>query len=179
MLREFEHGLPQDGNSTHALPSHVKYPSRTMRKLHIPIPTHTATNSKTNATHYGHVQIQTSNNATMTLPAVANPVLKKNLLSFNDIARQWGEVTFYAKWAAIYNTLHPSLPQCIGTATLRQGMYILYKPRKPTRAPTVSFSSRAAPSHLRSRHRRSCKVSTPIDSVHSPNSGGRQPPKQN
>ena len=82
MLREFEHGLPQDENSTYALdsgahPSHVKHPSRTMRKLHIPIPTHTATNSKTNATHYGHVQIQTSNYATMTLPAVANPALKK------------------------------------------------------------------------------------------------------
>ena len=112
MLREFEHELPQDDNSTYALdsgahPSHVKHPSRTMRKLHIPIPTHTATNSKTNATHYGHVQIQTSNNATMTLPAVANPALKKNLLSVNDIARQWGQVTFYAKRAAIYNTLHP------------------------------------------------------------------------
>ena len=47
------------------------------------------------------------------------------------------------------------------------------------RAPTVSFSSRTAPTHLRSRHKRSCKASKPIDSVPSPNSGDRQPPKQN
>ena len=58
-------------------------------------------------------------------------------------------------------------------------MYIHDKPRKTIRAPTVSFSSRTAPTHLRSRHKRSCKVSKPIDFVPSPNSGDRQPPKQN
>ena len=177
IIEVLEQGGPTDENCTYALdsgahPSHIRNPTPNMRASRKKIPTQTATNSDSHGTHYGRVQIPTNRNVTLQLPQVANPSMKRNLLSVDDIAKKWGQVTFYPRRAAIYNMQHPYLPRCIGTATLQRGMYILDKPIKifPVRA--VAFATRTAPTPWRVRDtQQKTAEATWVENTRSRNSG--------